>query len=106
MRLWQMAVDQPEKFAAMVERLRHLGVVKLGPLVLGSRPHEARATVPLTEEQLREKRELERQKVYDTALAASSLRPPLSPVPLNGSRLPHSVQRRLAAEAQSDGAGK
>ena len=103
-RLWQLAVSDVEEFRTLCERLRKLGVVKLGPLVLGPVPPEAREVKPLTEVEIREKEDRARQRHMDIALAATSLRPPTPPVHLNGaSRLPNAVLRRQAQEAQRDG---
>lgn len=102
-RLWQLAVQDVEEFRTLCERLRKLGVVKLGPLVLGPLPVEAREVKPLTEVEIREKEERAQKRHMDIALAATSLRPP-APHMNGASRLHNAVLRRPASEAQPNGA--
>lgn len=104
-RLWKLALNDVEEFRTLCERLRKLGVTKLGPLTLGPLPEAEREPVkPLTAEELLEKEERRRQRHMDVALAATSMRPSTPPPALNGAgKLPNAVLRRQAQEAQRNG---
>lgn len=99
-RLWRLAVSDVEEFRTLCERLRKLGVVKLGPLVLGPLPA---AVVDRAAKKEVDPQEAIREH-YKVAFAASSITPPLPEPKTSNGHLPRAVvQRRQAQEARRGG---
>ncbi len=76
-RLSELAVTKPEAFSALCGRLRALGVMKLGPLLLGVLPVERDEPDPEYEAAKRAGKETPEEFRHRVMFAASSSRPPL-----------------------------
>lgn len=99
LRLSALAADDPVAFDALVTRLRALGVVKLGALVLGPKPNDLASRSP---------REVDphaaARRHHGVLFASTSIRPPMpEPVaPTNGA--PRAVVQRRARDEAPHGA--
>lgn len=93
--LGSLAVEDPKAFAALVGRLRELGVRKLDDLELGDPP---RAHVPLEREPVSPEEALRRR--YDVMFAATSMRPPMPKQDPSTNGVPRAVVQREKRQAR------
>lgn len=94
-----MALEHPERFAALVRTLREQGVSKLGPLELGPPVH----TAPKDTRDEDPHRALRHR--HDVMFAATSVRPPfVAPRPVD-TGVPAIVVQRRARNGARDGEG-
>lgn len=105
MRLTQLAVTSPERFAEFVAELRKLGVVKLGALVLGPKPPEVRTEAERQHEAdpvtLARRAAEAAERRHATMFAASSMRPPLPVSPPDPGAAPRAVVQRREGAART-----
>lgn len=98
--LTQFAMSEPEAFVAWCDKLRGAGVVKLGALVLGAKPHDG----------TREKREVdpdaEARRKHDVMFASSRIKPPFEPPPPSEGGKPRIIVQRQARDEAARGAAK
>lgn len=95
MTLTSLAITDPEGFLQLVARMRKLGVVKLGALVLGPEPREHATT-----EKPKAAPNAEAFRKHQVMFAASRISPPfVPPVPTDANSPRAIVQRRARDEA-------
>ncbi len=101
MRLSQLAAHNPDAFADLVARMRKLGVVKLGALVLGPQPLAPRSETETDAETAKRHRMDAAERQHNTMFAASSVRPPLPVAPPDPGGEPRAVVQRRQGAAQA-----
>ena len=101
MSLTKLAIDRPDEFIDLVKKLRAVGVVKLGALVLGPEPkaHAAVTTDP-TDPYAAARRK------HEVMFAASSIRPPFAPAQTNTVNAPRAIVQRQERDEAANGEGR
>ncbi len=94
MTLTELAIDKPEAFVSLCDKLRRAGVVKLGALVLGPLPREAMPTVRDAKDP-----DAEARRKHEVMFAACRTRPPFEPRVVESDTPRAVVQRRQRDEA-------